>query len=67
MLPRVNTVFTPTIRFYLAQYGKFPPGLIGKEIENIPQGGCRSLVELSITAAGTGQGGEFFILNIKNL
>ena len=38
---------------------------IRKKIKNIPQHGRIRLIELGVTAAGAGDGGEFFVLDVK--
>jgi hypothetical protein len=40
---------------------------IRKKIKNIPQHGRIRLIELGVTAAGAGDGCEFFVLDVENL
>ena len=38
---------------------------ISKKIKNIPQHGRIRLIELGVAAAGAGDGGEFFVLDVE--
>jgi hypothetical protein len=40
--------------------------LVGEKVNNIPEGACRPFVKFAVSAMGTGNYGEFFILDVKD-